>query len=176
MPMPDPNLVRFLSHQTRTPLGHVSHLDLFRGEEAAREGGGGGEVGGGRAGSFGRHSDWAFGLGSFGEIRGESASIGDGDAHNRRRRRRRFGRGRRLGRGVRALHDRIGLTSLMVTHDMAEALLLADRVLVMDHGRIVADETPAALVAGAGGEEAQQLVAVPRAQAQALAGLERGDG
>ncbi len=81
-----------------------------------------------------------------------------------------------LGRSVRALHDRIGLTSLMVTHDMAEALLLADRVLVMDHGRIVADETPAALVAGAGGEEAQQLVAVPRAQARAMAGLERGDG
>lgn len=35
-PMPDPNLVRFLSHQTRTPLGHVSHLDMVRGEEAAR--------------------------------------------------------------------------------------------------------------------------------------------
>jgi len=35
-PMPDPNLVRFLSHQTRTPLGLVSHLDLARGEDAAR--------------------------------------------------------------------------------------------------------------------------------------------
>lgn len=36
-PMPDPNLVRFLSHQTRTPLGLVSHLDLVRGEAAARD-------------------------------------------------------------------------------------------------------------------------------------------
>ncbi len=27
-PMPDPNLVRFLSHQTRTPVGLVMHLDL----------------------------------------------------------------------------------------------------------------------------------------------------
>lgn len=35
-PMPDPNLVRFLSHQTRTPLGHVSHLELVQGEAAAR--------------------------------------------------------------------------------------------------------------------------------------------
>lgn len=35
-PMPDPNLVRFLSHQTRTPLGLVSHLDMARGEAAAR--------------------------------------------------------------------------------------------------------------------------------------------
>jgi osmoprotectant transport system ATP-binding protein len=73
-----------------------------------------------------------------------------------------------LGRRVRELHDRLGLTTVMVTHDMAEALLLADRVLVMDGGRIVADEAPRALLAGAGGSVAQALVAVPRAQAGAL--------
>lgn len=78
-----------------------------------------------------------------------------------------------LGERVRALHDALGLTSIMVTHDMAEALLLADRVLVMDAGRIVADETPAALLAGKGGEIAQGLVAVPRAQAEKLAAMER---
>ncbi len=78
-----------------------------------------------------------------------------------------------LGRRVRALHDDLGLTSIMVTHDMAEALLLADRVLVMERGRIVADETPRALLSGAGGDVAQGLVAVPRAQAAALAELER---
>jgi osmoprotectant transport system ATP-binding protein len=63
------------------------------------------------------------------------------------------------------LHDRLGLTTIMVTHDMAEALILADRVLVMDAGRIVADETPHALLGGAGGAVAQALVAVPREQA-----------
>lgn len=78
-----------------------------------------------------------------------------------------------LGERVRELHRRLGLTTVMVTHDMAEALLLADRVLVMSGGRIVADETPAVLLAGGGGEEAQALVAVPRAQAEKLAGLER---
>ena len=78
-----------------------------------------------------------------------------------------------LGERVRALHQELGLTTVMVTHDMAEALLLADRVLVMDAGRIVADETPAALVAGKGGEVAQALVAVPRHQAERLAELLR---
>ena len=78
-----------------------------------------------------------------------------------------------LGNRVRALHEKLGLTTVMVTHDMAEALLLADRVLVMEDGRIVADEVPRALLAGAGGAIAQGLVAVPRAQADRLAELAR---
>ncbi|SDA35079.1 osmoprotectant transport system ATP-binding protein [Sphingomonas sp. NFR15] len=73
-----------------------------------------------------------------------------------------------LGSAIRALHDRLGLTTIMVTHDMAEALILADRVLVMAGGRIVADAPPAALLAGAGGAEADALVAVPREQARRL--------
>lgn len=78
-----------------------------------------------------------------------------------------------LGDRVRALHGEFGLTTVMVTHDMAEALLLADRVLVMDAGKVVADETPHALLSGAGGAIAQGLVAVPRAQADRLAELAR---
>ena len=79
-----------------------------------------------------------------------------------------------LGTKVRALHERLGLTTIMVTHDMAEALILADRVLVMDAGRIVADATPQALLAGQGGAVADALVAVPRAQARRLRALEDG--
>ena len=76
-----------------------------------------------------------------------------------------------LGRAVRRLHDELALTTIMVTHDMAEALLLADRVVVMAAGQLAADEVPAALLAGAGGVAAQALVAVPRDQAARLAAL-----
>ncbi len=40
------------------------------------------------------------------------------------------------------LHDRIGLTSIFVTHDQAEAMEMADRVAVMREGRIEQVDTP----------------------------------
>lgn len=76
-----------------------------------------------------------------------------------------------MGKSYRALHERIGLTTIMVTHDMAEALLLSDRIIVLDDGQIVADEAPASLLKSVGGRIAQAMVAVPRDQAKRLAGL-----
>jgi sulfate transport system ATP-binding protein len=47
-----------------------------------------------------------------------------------------------LRRWLRELHAQMGLTSIFVTHDQEEALELADRVVVMDHGRIEQIGTP----------------------------------
>jgi iron(III) transport system ATP-binding protein len=41
-----------------------------------------------------------------------------------------------LRRQIRDLHDRLGLTTIMVTHDQEEALTMADRIVVMNTGRI----------------------------------------
>ena len=47
-----------------------------------------------------------------------------------------------LRRWLRDLHKQMGLTSIFVTHDQEEALELADRVVVMDQGRIEQVGTP----------------------------------
>ncbi len=46
---------------------------------------------------------------------------------------------------LRSIHSRIGLTALYVTHDQVEAMVLADRVCVMNHGQIIQEGTPRAL-------------------------------
>src|SRR6187549_1760293 len=47
-----------------------------------------------------------------------------------------------LGADYRRLHDQLGLTSVMITHDTLEAVLLADRIAVIRSGRIVACDSP----------------------------------
>jgi phospholipid/cholesterol/gamma-HCH transport system ATP-binding protein len=47
--------------------------------------------------------------------------------------------------------DRFGVTSIVISHDMAQAMKLADRMYVLDQGRLVADGTPEELKGQAGG-------------------------
>jgi sulfate transport system ATP-binding protein len=51
-----------------------------------------------------------------------------------------------LRQWLRRLHDEIHLTSVFVTHDQEEALELADRVAIMNHGRIEQDGSPQAVM------------------------------
>jgi sulfate transport system ATP-binding protein len=55
---------------------------------------------------------------------------------------------------LRQLHDRLGLTSIFVTHDQNEAMEMADRVAVMHAGRLVQVGTPDRLY----GEPANEFV------------------
>jgi len=43
---------------------------------------------------------------------------------------------------IRAVHNRMGSTSILVTHDQEEALTLADKVIVMNHGKVEQVGTP----------------------------------
>jgi len=47
-----------------------------------------------------------------------------------------------LRRWLRRLHDEVGVTSMFVTHDQAEAFEVADRVLVVNQGKIEQQGTP----------------------------------
>jgi ABC-2 type transport system ATP-binding protein len=53
---------------------------------------------------------------------------------------------------VRRLRDS-GVCVLLTTHDLEDAQRLADRVLIIDHGRLVASGTPADLMTASAGEE-----------------------
>jgi osmoprotectant transport system ATP-binding protein len=73
-----------------------------------------------------------------------------------------------LGEAYRALHERLGLTTVMVTHDMQEALLLADRIAVMRSGRLLAEGAPHALSASSD-PDVSALLDAPRRQAEQVA-------
>ena len=81
-----------------------------------------------------------------------------------------------IGGDYRRLHDHLGLTTVMITHDMLEAVLLADRIGVMQAGRLIAEGTPHALMTGAHGDYVDELMQTPRRQAERLSALMAREG
>ena len=74
----------------------------------------------------------------------------------------------------RALHDRLGLTTILITHDTTEAILHADRIAVMHGGKLLAQGTASEL-AKTDDAYVGELLRTPRRQAERLnAVLPRG--
>ncbi len=66
------------------------------------------------------------------------------------------------------LHHKLGLTTVMVTHDMTEALLMADHIAVMREGKVLRHATPHELMTEPGHEYVERLMSTPKQQADRL--------
>jgi osmoprotectant transport system ATP-binding protein len=76
-----------------------------------------------------------------------------------------------LGSEYRLLHERMDLGTVMVTHDVLEALLLADRLVVMRNGAIVASGTPHEMMNERSEPEVRKLMDMPRRQMNRVAAM-----
>ena len=70
---------------------------------------------------------------------------------------------------------RLGLTAVMVTHDMTEALLAADLIAVMNAGRLLQVGTPHELLSNPADAFVAALMSVPKRQAEQLEALVAGN-
>ena len=75
-----------------------------------------------------------------------------------------------LGDDFRELHRKLGLTTVMITHDMTEAILLADRIAVMRSGKLLAQGTPVEL-SKSSDAYVLELLRTPRRQVERLNAL-----
>jgi len=71
-----------------------------------------------------------------------------------------------LARDYRALHDALGLTSVMVSHDLMESILLADRIAVLEGGELVEYGETGELLSHARHATVRQLMEMPLRQAE----------
>ena len=74
-----------------------------------------------------------------------------------------------------SLQEQLDLTAIIVTHDMAEALILADRIAIMSEGRVIRCGTPRELLNNPGHEYVTQLLETPRRHGQLMKQLEAAE-
>ena len=74
-----------------------------------------------------------------------------------------------------SIQQNMALTVVMVTHDMTEALLLADRIAVMREGVVLQIGTPKELLNNPSHDYVRDIVAMPRRRAQRLEELMRDE-
>jgi osmoprotectant transport system ATP-binding protein len=75
----------------------------------------------------------------------------------------------RLQQSFLSLRARLQLTAVLVTHDVAEAVVLADRIGVMRGGRLLQLDTPAAIARRPADEDVERLFDTPRRNARLVA-------
>ena len=80
----------------------------------------------------------------------------------------------RLQQSFHRLQRELRLTVIFVTHDMAEALSLGDRIAVLRSGRIIQAGTPSELLSKPASPYVDQLLDTPRRQAAVFERLARG--
>lgn len=66
------------------------------------------------------------------------------------------------------IQEALNLTVIMVTHDMTEALLMADRIAVMKDGKMLQVGTPRQLLNAPEHEFVQKMIALPKQRADSL--------
>jgi osmoprotectant transport system ATP-binding protein len=83
----------------------------------------------------------------------------------------------RLQQSFQRIRARLGVTVVFVTHDMTEALLLGDRIGVMNEGKLVQIGSPRELLRAPADAYVAELMSTPKRQTEALEALlgEAGD-
>jgi osmoprotectant transport system ATP-binding protein len=79
----------------------------------------------------------------------------------------------RLQQTFHKIRRELDMTAVLVTHDMAEALLLADRIGVLEAGRLVQIGTPRDVLRHPASPYVEALMATPRRQARVFDELSR---
>jgi len=75
----------------------------------------------------------------------------------------------------RQIQKELDLTAVLVTHDMSEALLMGDRIIVMREGRVAGQGSPREILRNPGDPYVARLMESPTRQAEELAAMVDND-